>query len=324
MTIHSPLARRRGLTLTEALVAMFVAAIGMISLMALFPLGALQMGQALKDARCTETATNAESILRMHWKGLFEPQTTNFDASLFNPNSPTPDNTAFNNPTAAAVFTPLVGRSAPVYVDPIGHFSNTNGIAGIATLPRRNIPGVTTFGNRFRLCTLLDDMTFDPSGAPVISGARVERAGRYNWMAVLQRQNNGIAYEANLTILVFDGRAAGYVAPNSELVYGDPANTNRVHSFIAGGSTLQLSFPVADARPLVGKGRWLQIYTPANRLLSFHRIASLNEDNGTATISRFDCELQTPIPTGHDPAACRVIVLAGLAEVFERAPLTAH
>jgi hypothetical protein len=326
MTIHSPLARRRGLTLTEALVAMFVAAIGMISLMALFPLGALQMGQALKDARCTETATNAESIMRMHWKGLFEPQTANVDTNLFNPNSsPTPDNTAFNNPTGAAMpFTPLVGMSAPVFIDPIGHFSNTNGIAGLTVLPRRNIPGVNTFGNRFRLCTLLDDMTFDESGAPVVSGARVERAGRYNWMAVLQRQNNGIAYEANVTILVFDGRAAGYVAPNSEMVYGDPSNTNRVHSFIAGGSTLQLRFPVADARPPVGKGRWVLMYTPANRLLTFHRVASLNEDNGNTTTSQFDCELQSPIPTGHDPAACRVIVLAGLAEVFERAPLTAH
>jgi hypothetical protein len=320
MMIASPLARRRGLTLTEALVAMFVAAIGMISLLALFPLGALQMGQALKDARCTETATNAEALLRSHWRiEVLEKQN---DLAIL---------TAFGTGT---------GLSDPVFVDPIGRLSTAANIASVANLPRQRVTTAAAFGTAFRFCSLLDDVTFDESGRVgrydmmnnPIPGS-VERAGRYNWMAVLQRPNNGIAYEAKLTILVFDGRAAGFLAPNSELVYGDTSNaTNsaRVHSFVPGSSTLQLRFPATDVRPTIGKGRWLAIFTPANKLLTFHRVVSIGEDNGNTTTTQFDIELQTPIPTGtatslgHDPANCRVIVLAGLAEVFERGPLTAH
>ena len=63
MITRMPMARRPGLTLTEALVAMFVAALGMISLLTLFPLGALQMGQALKDSRTAETARQADSLM---------------------------------------------------------------------------------------------------------------------------------------------------------------------------------------------------------------------------------------------------------------------
>lgn len=304
MIANSPLARRRGLTLTEALVAMFVAAIGMISLLALFPLGALQMGQALKDSRCTETAMNAEALLRTHWR--IEMIEKGNDAGIL---------TSFGTST---------GLSDPVFLDPIGRLNVATNIAGVTGLPRQRIATASTFATAFRQCSLLDDMTFDPSGTPVLTGGRVERAGRYNWMAVLQRPNNGIAYEANLTVLVFDGRAPGYVAPNSELVYGDPSNTNRTHSFIAGGSSIQLRMLTTDPRPQVGKGRWIALFTPTTRLLTFHRVASLNEDASTAAQTRLDIELQTPIPAGHDPASCRAIVFAGLAEVFERAPLTAH
>jgi Tfp pilus assembly protein PilV len=47
MTLHRT--RRAGLSRVEVLVAMFIMALGMIALLTLFPLGALQMGQALKD-----------------------------------------------------------------------------------------------------------------------------------------------------------------------------------------------------------------------------------------------------------------------------------
>ena len=60
--------RRAGLTLTEVLVALFVAALGLISLMTLFPLGALQLGQALKDDRCAQTAAQADGFLRQYWQ----------------------------------------------------------------------------------------------------------------------------------------------------------------------------------------------------------------------------------------------------------------
>lgn len=306
MTTHSPLHRRRGLTLTEALVAMFVAAIGMICLMALFPLGALQMGQALKDARCTELATNAESLMRTHWR--IEILEKGNDAAI---------RTGLN-------------AGDPVFVDPVGRIGGGSAnIGSIAGLPLRFSLGSisASFPRTQRFCSLLDDMTYNDAGAPVVTGPSVERAGRYNWTAVLQRAGNATAdYQSKLTVLVFDGRAAGYVPPNSELVYGDPLVPTRTQSFIPGGSTLQLRFPIADVRPPIGKGRWIALYSPAtgNKLLSFHRITSVGEENSTATTIQYDLQLQSPIPLGHAPADCRAIVFAGLAEVFERAPLSAH
>lgn len=310
MMIQSPRLDRRGLTLTEALVAMFVAAIGMISLMALFPLGALQMGQALKDARCTETATNAEAIMRTYFR--IEMLEKGNDTGI-----------------AGA----LAGGD-PVFVDPIGRLSTGANIAphptlnptGQTNLTRQRMTATPTFPTSFRLCSLLDDMTFNESGVPVVTGGRLERVGRYNWLAVLQRTSPGIANESKLTILVFDGRSAGFAAANSEIAYGDPLVNTRVHSYLTGSTALQLRFPDTDVRPPIAKGRWIAVFTPASQLLTFHRIVSIT-DTGTGTTT-FDCELQTPIPSatatslGHDPANSRVIVFAGLAEVFERAPLT--
>jgi hypothetical protein len=60
--------RRPGLTLTEVLVAMFVMALGLISLLTLFPLGALQIGSALRDDRCAQTALQADAFLRSYWQ----------------------------------------------------------------------------------------------------------------------------------------------------------------------------------------------------------------------------------------------------------------
>ena len=66
--MRSPNSRRPGLSLTEVLVALFVMALGIISLMTLFPLGAVQMGQALRDDRSGQTASQADGITRIWWQ----------------------------------------------------------------------------------------------------------------------------------------------------------------------------------------------------------------------------------------------------------------
>jgi hypothetical protein len=50
---------RSGATLVEVLVAIFVMGIGLLTLMALFPLGILSMAQAIKDDRCGHAAADA-------------------------------------------------------------------------------------------------------------------------------------------------------------------------------------------------------------------------------------------------------------------------
>ena len=59
---------RRGVTLTEVLVALFVMALGMLALLTLFPLGAMQIGQALKDDRTAQSALEADAYMRTYWE----------------------------------------------------------------------------------------------------------------------------------------------------------------------------------------------------------------------------------------------------------------
>lgn len=318
MLTHPPLRPRRGLTLVEALVAMFVAALAMISLLALFPLGALQMAQALKDARCTETATNAEALLRDHWR-----------SHVVEPLPPLPPDAV-----AAALLT-----GNPVFVDPIGANSGASAtVCGQAGLARTNLslPNSPTtrqnmtFQQALRFCSLQDDMTFDAAALPVRTNGTgpVERAGRYNWTAVLQAA--GTLSAVDLTILTFDGRAPGFTPSNSEqsVAIALPAAPTAANTAdpLVGSTSIQLS---ATGLPLA-KGRWIALWTSGGtrnaRYLAFYRVVSVDD----SVAGQLTVELQTPVAAGHSrffqgtdvPPTTVALTFAGLAEVFVRPQLT--
>ena len=54
--------QRPGITLLEVLVAIFIMGVGLLALLVLFPLGALEMAQAIKDDRAAQTAANAVAL----------------------------------------------------------------------------------------------------------------------------------------------------------------------------------------------------------------------------------------------------------------------
>src|SRR5437899_5792066 len=95
--------KRRGVTLTEVLVAIFVTGLGLLSLMTLFPLGALNMAQAIKDDRTAHCAANASSYIRAWWRTQVQNGQT--------------------DPWAT-------GPSQPVYVDPFGFARTGPGTLG--------------------------------------------------------------------------------------------------------------------------------------------------------------------------------------------------
>jgi type II secretory pathway pseudopilin PulG len=76
--------RRSGVTLTEVLIAIFIVALGLMSLLSLFPLGMLQMAQANKDERASQAAANAEAYFRAYFKSVWlYNQPAGLDAALF-------------------------------------------------------------------------------------------------------------------------------------------------------------------------------------------------------------------------------------------------
>src|SRR5262245_14192383 len=56
---------RSGATLMEVLVAIFVTSIGLLGLLALFPLGVLNMARAVQDERAAQACRNAAAIASM-------------------------------------------------------------------------------------------------------------------------------------------------------------------------------------------------------------------------------------------------------------------
>lgn len=75
--------RRKGTTLTEVLVAIFIMGIGLMAILSLFPLGAAQMAQALKDQRAAEAAANASSLARVIWKQAVDADKASTQTSYF-------------------------------------------------------------------------------------------------------------------------------------------------------------------------------------------------------------------------------------------------
>ena len=119
--------RRSAATLVEVLVAIFVTAIGLLALLALFPLGALTMAQAIKDDRTAHAAGNAaavgESLPQWGASGfatvgvrsdplIYDPTMPPFD-----PNVPGSGRNQIPNNDLRGYISPVTGRSI---IDPVG------------------------------------------------------------------------------------------------------------------------------------------------------------------------------------------------------------
>jgi len=57
-----PVVDRTGITLVEVLVAIFIIGVGLLALLTLFPLGALELAQAIKDDRAGTIAAEAQVL----------------------------------------------------------------------------------------------------------------------------------------------------------------------------------------------------------------------------------------------------------------------
>ena len=102
---------RSGTTLVEVLVAIFITALGLLGLLALFPLGAISMAQAIKDSRCAQAAANAFALAEAanirndpHVIGQDLGADVFVDGNIGGTRPPADPN----------------GPSYPVYVDPLG------------------------------------------------------------------------------------------------------------------------------------------------------------------------------------------------------------
>jgi Tfp pilus assembly protein PilV len=352
---------RSGITLTEALVAMFVAALGMISLLTLFPLGALQMGQALKDGRCAQCAQTGDNMFRWYSNKY----------NLTHPNHPVwlaldrgnypntaPGGSTPNHPAWVSAGDRNV--SYPVVIDPQGWSTLTSWALGNSTnnavlnqnnLPRRTIyqgsvaggttvfnPLVTAERDILRYTMLQDDMTFSDSrtGAP---DSTVQRSGRYNTIWVLQRPENSRRNVIGMTVVVFDQRAPFYATAETERQFKSNSTLNTNKFAVPGSTTIELDFQNAtpNTRPTISKGRWIADITLGTNASGVETAPGATGYIGlrhynfyrVASVNdespgKLTIELETPIRRndgGTGQYHATWLLMTGVTEVFERPPL---
>jgi uncharacterized protein (TIGR02598 family) len=224
---------RRGLSLTEVLIAIFIMAIGMISLLALFPIGMIRMAQAIRTNRVATSAANAQSLLELHavrdWQsqvGLSQNLTGDWIAQAIRKEAALYDNTGNN------LFATSGLHTCPVYVDPLGsalwgHLdtptppynaytagdpigrkqAGSTGPANNIGIPRAYSTYAPAGANRsvlYRWYTLEDEITFGYSGLAV--NAPLERERRISWAYLWRRPVWAEEGIVDVSLVLYSGR----------------------------------------------------------------------------------------------------------------------
>jgi hypothetical protein len=309
--IRSP---RRGRSMAEVLVALFLLALGTIAILTMFPLGMYHMGQALKDDRTSQAANQADAFMRMYWRtyvventqnrsntvatgpGGYEPMFPAFDypdsKPDLNPGVPFPvarrDLPAGTLPSVQNQAT----HSYPVFVDPIGWHApwatlnaNTYSLqywVGGQFYPRRSLNLLLNAptNQSQRTCSMLDGYGYDEGGVPVsvtgAAGGQFERDLRYNWMWILQRPDNTDVNTAKMTVVVFDKRAFQFAPANAEQVFASGAQPAQQIPMVPGSTVIQI--PTTQGIPPVQKGGWIMDATPGLRHAQFYRVVSVTDN----------------------------------------------
>jgi hypothetical protein len=293
--------RRNAITLVEVLAALFIVGIGMISLMTLFPLGALTMTEAIKDGRSAQASANATAMAQL------------LDYSIRNDQGRSP------SPVYTAMTTGLRdtnGPSYPVYVDPIGYVSMSANVAKLGnTIPRVSPSFISQSATQIqdiaRWFMSQDDMNFYDNGVPATPYGTVQRLGLYSWAFMIQRPRAADPNVTNVTVVVYQGR--GLALTGSVLDGTEPV-------FSASGGQGTNTIRVSTGTPPVKRGNWIldNSTSPVGDQLRFgpvhaffYRVSSVLQSSGSVTL-----EVETPLRA----PVSQITVMTNVVEVFEKGP----
>ena len=347
--------RRSAVTLIEALMAIFVMAIGLLALLTLFPLGAMSMAQAIKDQRTTETNNIGVSLFKSMQVGN-DPVVNGS-----NPSAGVGQLSWFQDPWPQGVFGPIAppkllnGPSYPIYIDPLYLWQDLgNPAVPVLGLPSSTVSGIprVTLANTnpmnanplatTRWCTLQDDIYFADNGLPDPSSGSIPREGRYTLAYMVRRASaNGADLPLDLTVVVYAGRQPG---PNLLAAGRPPIGETTFNNATFGGtatpglfsdrSILLQWLPGQQAPPKVRRGTWLLDArmtgvtangTPFLPQGYFYRVTNVSDVGADGFL---EVEVQGPnggaLPIGYYttqqalPLQGPVIVMDNVSEVFAR------
>jgi prepilin-type N-terminal cleavage/methylation domain-containing protein len=316
--------RRTGMTLMEVLIAIFVMGIGLLAVMAMFPLGAASMARAIKDDRAGHAAANA--------KALAIALNVRFDLNVTSK-----FNSAF----------PLDGPSNPVFADPLGYLSYSAssgtqtaiaGMSGNGGIPRCTIdlvdrppPTMTKQQAALKWCSMLDDITFGTDGKPYLQTGTgyIERAGAFTYAWMLQRPKAGNAQCCNASVLVYHQRpisSAGLLSskevayPNSVIdALNNGAEGPPKHNLVT------LTWSSGTPAPKVSEGSWVldlgpKVSAKVPPLATFHRVVSVGDTTTLNGANALPIELAQPLRFYQGTPPHTIVTMDGVAEVIDCGP----
>jgi prepilin-type N-terminal cleavage/methylation domain-containing protein len=329
-------ASRPGITLIEVLIAIFVMGIGMLAVLVLFPLAALNMARALKDDRCGTLAGNADALATAC--GLRQ------DSAIVSAMLTAPPNFSAVDPN---------GPSYGVFVDPYFVVNGGGGlpsvgvsIVAVGLSPPSSVAmqrvKPTYFTNLTqnsqadlaRWFSLVDDLYFDPNnnGVPISFATQtgpLQRQGYYTFAYLIRRLQSQQPNTTQLSVIVYQNRAVQ--APVAESSYSvissaNPANPppNLPNK---GDTSINLTWggsSPSQTAPDLRRGNWLLdiSYDPTQvSALTGKPVAAAHAQCykvlGATTISATSMQVDI-YPPLKDSNVSTMVVLDSAVEVFER------
>ena len=235
---------RKGITLLEVLMAIFIMGIGMVSVFAIFPVAALMMGQAIEKYQVNEVVNNTQS---------------NFDTDAleFVKNQPT---WIYSN---GAVLNPIFAGNSPQYLfldQAAGPTRSSLGGVTVAYINGGVSPALPAQINE-RYFTSNFDIELDESGRAVFP---VASAGKYSVSFLLEKKpplDNPLP--SRRYMLVYKGRSQTFA----------PFPWEAISTSVASAPNLIIPTPgVLDYK----KQGWIMTFNSVTGNRSFHQIIAVN------------------------------------------------
>jgi hypothetical protein len=304
---------RPGATLIEVLVAIFIMAIGLLTLLTLFPLGALNMAQAIQDDRAAVAAANAMALAAAR-NLRNDPVVVGTDYDHFVWGSGNGSPAARNH-----------HRSYPVYVDPFGRILGSFTLADLpGGIPRQTVSWLTPSGDfspqyqtTINGFSVQDDIKFITQGSHQGLPTRnpnwdvVERSGKFSWAYLLTRPMTADPTVVDLAVVVYSGRLVQY--PLQETPYFPV-------TFNPNSPLVHVPWdPATQEKPPIRKGSWildasLPADTNENPHGFFYRVAAVTDESPTSVLVELQQKPRNPVTVTNGT----LIVMENVVEVFEK------
>jgi len=331
--------RRVGMTLVEVLVAIFVMAIGMLSLLTLFPLGALRMANAIQNDKCAQAAVNASALADVKNvrsdMALTDPtgqgRWNAFNDGKTHQGSNDPNDTASISAALNSALPSPDGPSYAVFVDPLGFLASVSPTwlaadpqskiqrcrpsytFGLTASPYTAFAGALINAKAYQSFAMMDDIIYDKNTGFGLTP--FQRELNYTWAYLLQRPRTSDPSVVTCSVVVYNKRPMSLTSNLNlpEFVY--PAA-----SFNTSKNSITITFTAASEPPL-RPGDWILDSTvigsaPAVPHATFYRVVGLNPISATSIEYEVDRSLRG-FPAGAVSTGTAV-VLEGVVEVFER------